>query len=61
MPVLKDSTQFNRTAVWDENAVFPIEPISMNTLEEFVVHTEFPRHFLMLAMQLAITDTARKG
>jgi len=33
------------TAVWDEDAVFPTAPISMNRAEEFVVRTEYPRTF----------------
>jgi len=60
IPVLKHFTLFKCTAVWDEDPVFPTAPISMNRPEEFVVRTESPRHFLMLAMHLAIPETARK-
>jgi len=60
MPVLKHFTLFNCTTIWDEDDVFPTAPISMNKLEEFVVRTESPQHFVMLARHLAIPDTARK-
>ena len=60
MPALKHFTLFRCTAVWDEDDVFPTAPISMNRLEEFVVRTESPRHFVMLARHLAIPDAARK-
>jgi hypothetical protein len=60
MPALKHFTLFRCTAVWDEDDVFPTAPVSMNRLEEFVVRTESPRHFVMLARHLAIPDAARK-
>ena len=57
MPDLKHCTLlFKSMAVWDEDGVFLTAPISMNRLEEFVVRTESPRHFVMPA----IPDTARK-
>ena len=60
IPILKHFTLFKCTAAWDEDAVFPAAPISMNRPEEFVVRTESSQHFLMLEMHLAIPDRARK-
>ena len=59
MPELKHVTLFDCTAIWDEDDVFPTALISMNRLE-FVVRTESPRDFVILARHLAIPDTARK-
>ena len=60
MHALKHFTLFRCTAVWDEDDVFPTAPVSMDRLEEFVVRTESPRHFVMLARHLAIPAAARK-
>src|SRR6266404_3805382 len=45
---------------WDENDVPVDEPIPLDKLEEFVVRAESPRHFVLLAMQLAMPATARR-
>lgn len=60
MPALRHFTLFKCTAVWDEADIFPGSLISMNRLEEFIVRTEHPRHFVLLATHLAIPDAARK-
>jgi hypothetical protein len=60
MPVLKHFSLFKCTTVWDEDDVSPGSPILMDRLEEFTVRTESPRHFVLLAMHLAIPDRARK-
>ena len=60
MPVLEYFTFLGCTAVWDESDEFPGDPIPMNRLKEFIVCTESPRHFVLLATHLAIPDTARK-
>ena len=62
MPDLKHFTLalFKCMAVWDEDDIFLTAPISMNKLEEFVVRTESPRHFVMPVRNLTIPDTARK-
>jgi F-box-like len=60
MPVLEYFTFLGCTAVWDENDVVPGDPIPMNRLKEFTVRTESPRHFVLLATNLAIPDAARK-
>jgi len=60
MPVLEHFTLLKCTAVWDEVDVFPGAPIPMERLEEFIVSTESPRHFVLLAMRLAIPEGARK-
>ena len=62
VPVLKRLTLFKCAVVWGKHDVFPTTPISMNRLEEFVVRTESPRHFVMVVRvrHLAIPDTARK-
>jgi hypothetical protein len=60
MPVLKHFSLSKCTSVWDDDDVFPGAPISMNSLEEFTVRTESPRHFVLLATHLAIPDRARK-
>jgi hypothetical protein len=60
MPFLKHFSLFKCTTIWDEDDVSPGSPISMNRLEEFTVRTESPRHFVLLAMHLAIPDRARK-
>jgi hypothetical protein len=60
MPVLEYFTLLGCTAVWDENDIFSGDPIPMNRLKEFTVRTEFPRHFVLLATNLAIPDAARK-
>jgi hypothetical protein len=60
MPVLKHFSLFKCTTAWDEDDVFPAGPILMNSLEEFTVCTESPRHFVLLAMHLAIPHRARK-
>ena len=41
------------------DAELPTVPISMNRLKVFLVRTDSPRHFLMLVVHLAMSDTAR--
>lgn len=60
MPMLEYFTLLGCTAVWDENDIFPGDPIPMNRLKEFTVGTDSPRHFVLLATHLAIPDAARK-
>ena len=60
MPLLEYFTLLGCTAVWDENDIFPGDPIPMNRLKEFTVRTQSPRHFVLLATHLAIPDAARK-
>jgi len=60
MSVLEHFTLLECTAVWDEVDVSPGAPIPMERLEEFIVRTESPRHFVLLAMRLVIPDGARK-
>lgn len=60
MPVLEYFTLLGCTAVWDENDIFPGDPIPMNRMQEFTVRTESPRYFVLLAKLLAIPDAARK-
>ncbi|KAI0284412.1 hypothetical protein BC826DRAFT_158128 [Russula brevipes] len=60
MPLLEHFTLLKCTAVWDELDVFPGVPIPMDRLKEFVVRTESPRHFVLLARRIAIPEAARK-
>jgi hypothetical protein len=60
MPVLEYFTLLGCTADWDENDIFPGNPIPMNRLKELTVRTHSPRHFVLLATHLAIPDAARK-
>lgn len=60
MPFLEHFTLLKCTAVWNEPDVPTNAAISMDKLEEFVVRTESPRHFVLLAMRLAMPVAVRK-
>ncbi|KAI9432484.1 hypothetical protein H4582DRAFT_1104054 [Lactarius indigo] len=60
MPILEHFTLLHCSPAWNESDVPPGALIPMVKLEEFVVRAESPRHFVLLAMQLAIPETARK-
>ncbi|KAH9174535.1 hypothetical protein EDB89DRAFT_1951406 [Lactarius sanguifluus] len=60
MPILEHFTLLHCSPTWNESDVPPAAPIPMDKLEEFAVRAESPRHFVLLAMQLAIPETARK-
>lgn len=57
---LERFTLLHCSPIWNESDVPPGVPIPMDKLEEFVVCAESPRQFVLLAMQLAIPETARK-
>ncbi|KAH9959207.1 hypothetical protein BC827DRAFT_1156395 [Russula dissimulans] len=49
IPVLKQFTLLKSTAVWNKVNVFPGAPVQMEErLEEFIMRTESPRHFVLL-------------
>ncbi|KAI9453464.1 hypothetical protein BJY52DRAFT_1189567 [Lactarius psammicola] len=60
MPVLEHFTLLHCSPVWNESDVPLGVPIPMDKLKGFVVRAESPRPFVLLAMQLAIPETARK-
>lgn len=60
MPVLEHFTLLHCSPVWNESDVPLGAPIPMDKLEGFVVRAESPRNFVLLAMRLAIPETARK-
>ncbi|KAH9983035.1 hypothetical protein BJV74DRAFT_887094 [Russula compacta] len=60
MPFLEHFTLLKCTAVWTEPDVNPAAVIPMDRLEEFVVRSESPRHFVLLAMRLAMPEAVRK-
>lgn len=60
IPLLEHFTLLPCSPIWTESDVPLSGLIPMNKLEEFVVCAETPRHFVLLAMQLAIPETARK-
>ena len=57
---LERFTLLHCSPIWNEGDVPLGVPIPMDKLEEFVVCAESPRQFVLLAMQLAIPETARK-
>ena len=60
MPLLEHFTLLHSSPIWNESDVPPGTLIPMDKLEEFVVCAESPQQFVLLAMQLAIPETARK-
>jgi hypothetical protein len=60
IPALERFTLLHCSPTWNESDVPLGVPIPMDKLEEFVVCAESPRQFVLLAMQLAIPETARK-